>query len=55
MTARLAPKRNGAMNAWENAFKTLVEKGRRETNIKKNMLSQSSVRSARRTAWYIMW
>ena len=33
---------------------TLVEKGMTATNMKNTMLSQSRVRSARRTAWYMM-
>jgi hypothetical protein len=53
--ARLAPKKSGAMKASENAFRTLVENGSRETNIKKKMLSQRSIRSARRIAWYMIW
>jgi hypothetical protein len=43
------------MNASGKAFRTLVENGSKETNMKKKMLSQRRVRSARRMPWYMMW
>jgi hypothetical protein len=42
------------MKASEKAFSRLVENGSRETNIKKKMLSQRRVRSARWMAWYMI-
>jgi hypothetical protein len=42
------------MKASEKAFSRLVENGSSETNRKKKMFSQRSVRSARRMAWYMI-
>src|ERR1051326_7666868 len=39
MVVRFAPKKSGAINASGKAFKTLVENGRNDTNMKKTIFS----------------